>query len=80
MLKRATEVGEATRGGTHARVFHRIDDHFDIGILEENTINPFDSADLEGVGVEPDVNVKAADALETAVKIAETEIERKQLH
>ncbi len=80
MLKRATLVGETTRGGTHAGVFHRIDDHFGIGIPEEKTINPFGSADWEGVGVEPNVKVKAADALETAVKIAETEIERKRLH
>ena len=35
MLKRATLVGETTRGGTHAGVFHRIDDHFGIGIPEE---------------------------------------------
>jgi hypothetical protein len=34
MLKRATLVGETTRGGTHAGVFHRIDDDFGIGIPE----------------------------------------------
>ncbi len=71
MLKRATLVGETTRGGTHAGVFHRIDDHFGIGIPEEKAINPFGKADWEGVGVEPDVKVKAATALETAEKLAE---------
>jgi hypothetical protein len=77
MLKRATLVGEPTRGGAHAGVFHRIDDHFGIGIPEEKAINPFAKADWEGVGVEPDVKVKAADALETAVKLAEARL-RKQ--
>ena len=71
MLKRATLVGETTRGGAHAGVFHRIDDHFGIGIPEQKPINPFGKADWEGVGVEPDVKVKAATALETAQKMAE---------
>jgi C-terminal processing protease CtpA/Prc len=79
MLKRAILVGETTRGGTHAGVFHRIDDHFGIGIPEEKPINPFGKDDREAVGVQPDVKVKAADALETAVKLAETRVEKKQL-
>ncbi|MGA8669694.1 MAG: S41 family peptidase [Terracidiphilus sp.] len=78
MLKRATLVGETTRGGAHAGVFHRIDDHFGIGIPEEKPINPFGKDDWEGVGVEPDVKVKAADALEKAVKLIETRVEKKQ--
>jgi C-terminal processing protease CtpA/Prc len=72
MLKRATLVGEKTRGGAHAGVFYRIDDHFGMGIPEVKAVNPFGKADWEGVGVEPDVKVKAADALETAQKLAET--------
>jgi hypothetical protein len=75
MLKRATLVGETTRGGAHAGVFHRIDDHFGMGIPEEKVINPFGKADWEGVGVEPDV--KAADAIETARKLAEDKLNRK---
>jgi C-terminal processing protease CtpA/Prc len=72
MLKRATLIGETTRGGAHAGAFHRIDDHFGMGIPEEKAINPFAKADWEGVGVEPHVKVKAADALETAEKLAES--------
>jgi Peptidase family S41 len=74
MLKRATLVGETTRGGSHAGVFHRIDDHFGMGIPEVKAINPFGKADWEGVGVEPDVKVRAAEALETAVKLAEASV------
>jgi hypothetical protein len=77
MLKRATLVGEKTRGGAHAGVFYRIDDHFGVGIPEVKAVNPFGKADWEGVGVEPDVRVKAADALEAAQKLAETRLRKK---
>jgi len=77
MLKRATLVGETTRGGTHAGVFHRIDDHFGMGIPETRAINPFSKTDWEGTGVEPDVKVKAAEALETAQKLAERKLHKK---
>jgi hypothetical protein len=76
-LKRATLVGETTAGGAHAGVFHRIDDHFGVGIPQVKSINPFGNADWEGVGVEPDVKVKAANALETAVKMAEAKLQKK---
>jgi C-terminal processing protease CtpA/Prc len=68
MLKRATLVGETTRGGAHAGTFHRIDDHFGMGIPEERFINPYGEADWEGVGVQPDVKVKAADAPDVLVQ------------
>jgi hypothetical protein len=74
MLKRATLVGERTRGGTHAGVFYRIDDHFGMGIPEVKVVNPFSNADWEGVGVEPDVKVKALDALSTAERLAEKKL------
>jgi C-terminal processing protease CtpA/Prc len=77
MLKRATLVGETTRGGAHAGAFHRIDDHFGMGIPEEKAINPFGNTDWEGVGVEPDVKVQAANALETSLKLAEAELQKK---
>jgi hypothetical protein len=77
MLRRATLVGETTRGGAHAGVFHRIDDHFGIGIPEVKPTNPFGKADWEGTGVEPDVKVKAADALETAKDLAERKLRNK---
>ena len=77
MLKRATLVGETTRGGAYAGVFHRIDDHFGMGIPEERSVNPYGKADWEGVGVTPDVKVKAADALETAVTLAEARLQKK---
>jgi hypothetical protein len=77
MLKRATLIGEKTGGAAHAGVFHRIDDHFGMGIPEVKTINPFSKTDWAETGVEPDVKVKAADALETAKKLAESKLQRK---
>jgi hypothetical protein len=77
MLKRATFVGETTGGSAHAGVFRRIDDHFGIGVPEVKAVNPFGEADWEGIGVEPDVKVKASNALETALKLAESKQPKK---
>jgi hypothetical protein len=77
MLKRATLVGETTRGEAHAGVWHRIDDHFGMGITETRAINPFSKTDWEGTGVEPNVKVNVADALVTAEKLAERILQKK---
>ena len=77
MLKRVTLVGETTGGAAHSGVWHRIDDHFGMGIPETKAINPFSKFDWAEVGVEPEVKVRAGDALETAVKLAESKLPRK---
>ena len=74
MLKRATLVGETTGGGAHAGVFHRLDDHFGMGIPEVRVINPYARNDWEGTGVTPDVKVSAADALAAAEKLAQRKL------
>jgi peptidase S41-like protein len=76
MLKRATLVGETTSGAAHSGVFHRIDEHFGMGIPETKPINPFSKNDWAGVGVEPDEKVKAADALEAAIKLAQAKLRK----
>jgi hypothetical protein len=77
MLKRAILVGETTGGAAHSGVFYRIDDHFGIGIPETKPINLFSKTDWAETGVEPDVKVKAADALKVAVKLAESKLQSK---
>lgn len=77
MLKRATLVGETTGGATDVGIFHRLDDHFGMGIPETRAINPYSEPDWAVTGVEPDVKVKAADALETAEKLAESKLKKK---
>jgi hypothetical protein len=73
VLKRATLVGEVTGGGAHPVAGHRIDDRFTIGVPFARAINPTTKTDWEGVGVEPDVKVPAADALTTAQALAAKE-------
>ena len=77
MLKRATLVGEKTGGGAHSGVWHRIDDHFGMGVPETKALNPFSKTDWAEIGVEPNVKVKAADALQTAVELAENKVQRR---
>ena len=77
MLKRATLVGETTSGRGHMGALHRIDDRFAIRIPGIRVTNPISKTNWEGTGVEPDVKVKAADALHTAEKLALAERGRK---
>jgi C-terminal processing protease CtpA/Prc len=73
-LKRATIVGETTGGGAHPVAGHRIDDHFMIGVPFARGVNPITKTNWEGTGVEPDVPVKAADALEKAEELAASKL------
>lgn len=72
--KRATLVGETTAGGAHPVGPHRIDAHFTVLVPFARAINPVTKTNWEGVGVEPDVKVPAADALDTALKLARTKL------
>ncbi len=74
MLKRATLVGETTGGATDVGTFHRIDDHFGIGIRETRGINPYSEPGWAVTGVKPNVKVIAADALGVAEKLAEQKL------
>ena len=77
MLKRATLVGETTSGRGHVGMGHRIDDHFTIRVPGIRVVNAISKTNWEGTGVEPDVKVKAADALKTAEKLAEERLQKK---
>ena len=54
----------------------RIDDHFFIRVPFGRFINPITKGDWESTGVEPDVKVTAADALDVAKKLAAEQIDR----
>jgi hypothetical protein len=77
MLKRATLVGETTSGRGHMAMGRRIDDDFMIRVPHIKVVNPISKTNWDGTGVEPDVKVKAADALATAEKLAESELQGK---
>ena len=73
MLKRATVVGETTAGRQHSGAFHRITDHFGMGIQEvAPPDNPYPVKGWEVIGVEPDVKVSRDEAYEAAKKLAES--------
>lgn len=65
-LKRATIVGETTGGGAHPGGMRRLNDHFAMFVPGGRAINPISKTNWEGVGVEPDIKVEAADALRVA--------------
>jgi len=76
MLKRATIVGEATSGRGHIPFGRRIDEYFEIRVPDRRSINPISKTDWDGPGVQPDAKVSAADALQTAVKLAESKAKK----
>jgi hypothetical protein len=78
MLKRATIVGETTAGHQHSGAFHRITDHFGMGIQEAAPPdNPFPIKGWEVIGIEPDVNVSRTEAFDAARKLAESQARRR---
>jgi hypothetical protein len=65
-LKRATIVGETTGGGAHPGGVRRITDQFGIWLPNGRAINPITKTNWEGVGIEPDIKVESAQALQAA--------------
>jgi C-terminal processing protease CtpA/Prc len=75
--KRATIVGETTGGGAHPVAPHTVADYFTVGVPFAKSLDPA-TKNWEGTGVAPDVKVPAADALETAEKLALEKIQSKK--
>jgi Peptidase family S41/N-terminal domain of Peptidase_S41 in eukaryotic IRBP len=69
-LKRATVIGETTGGGGHLTDTRTIDAQFSVRVPYARSISPVTKAGWEGAGVEPDLQVPAAEALEMALKLA----------
>jgi C-terminal processing protease CtpA/Prc len=69
-LKRATIVGEVTKGGAHAREGFRVHAHFEATVSVARGVNPISGSNWEGSGVVPDVAVPADEALDRAYELA----------
>jgi hypothetical protein len=69
-LKRATIIGETTGGGAHANTLRRLNSHFAVSVPNGRAISPITKTDWEGVGVVPNVNVPAQNALNVAQAMA----------
>lgn len=76
--KRATIVGETTGGGAHPVSGHVVADYFMVDVPFAKSLDPVTNTNWEGIGVEPDVKVPAADALATAEKLAIEKLQAKK--
>jgi len=65
-LKRSTTVGERTRGGAHPITPSVLTDELILIMPECASVHPVTKGNWEGVGVEPDIEVVAEDALNVA--------------
>lgn len=74
-LKRAVIVGEPTGGGAHLVGPHLVANYFMVGVPFAKAVNPVTHTDWEGRGIQPDVKVSAADALDTAVRLATKQLQ-----
>jgi C-terminal processing protease CtpA/Prc len=64
---RATVVGEPTGGGAHLRVGLRLHPHLELTLPTGRPLHPATGGNWEGVGVTPDVEVPAGEALAAAL-------------
>ncbi len=65
-LKRATIIGETTRGGAHPISPKVLNDNFILILPEWRSINPITGTNWEGVGVKPHIEIPANEALNVA--------------
>lgn len=69
-LKRATVVGEVTRGGAHLSEVLSLREHIELRLPVARTVNAVTGSNWEAIGVQPDVVIPAADALRVAYRAA----------
>ena len=72
LTHRATLVGERTRGMDHFGKFVRLGEGLECFLPMGRTFDPVTGADWEAVGVIPDVAVPPMEALQVALKLAQT--------
>jgi C-terminal processing protease CtpA/Prc len=66
-MKRATIVGERTKGGAHPSKRHLIEGTFVLSLPFAETINPISNTNWEGTGILPEIECSRDDAVMTAV-------------
>lgn len=69
-LKRATIVGDRTWGGANPGDIFPAGNNFAVFVPTEAAVNPISGTNWEGAGVQPDVRVEPAGALEAARRLA----------
>lgn len=66
---RATIVGEPTRGGAHPRIGVVVHPQLELTLPTARSVSLFTGGNWEGIGVQPDVEVPADQALDTALTL-----------
>ena len=66
MMKRATIIGEQTRGGAHPSKRHILDGTFVLSLPFAETISAITRSNWEGVGIIPDIPTPSRDAVKAA--------------
>jgi C-terminal processing protease CtpA/Prc len=69
-MRRATIVGEVTRGGAHPSAVVPVREHIELRLPVAQSVNPVTGGDWEGVGVQPNIVAPASDALAVAHRLA----------
>jgi len=69
-LKRATLIGETTKGGAHPGQRYAINEQVEMCIPTGRAINPISGTNWEGTGVTPDIEQPQGQALQTAYQLA----------
>jgi C-terminal processing protease CtpA/Prc len=69
-LKRATVVGEVTRGGAHSTTARQITPTLTLDVSTGRSLNPVTGTNWEAVGVQPDIPVPVELALDVAYRAA----------
>ncbi len=75
-LKRATLVGETTKGGANPWQFYQLGNDFRAGIPIAKSINPVTKTNWETVGVKPHIEASREHALNVAYKLALNEVKK----
>jgi hypothetical protein len=75
-LRRAVIVGERTGGGAHPFAYRRVHPHFALDLPEGRSVNPITGGNWQGVGVKPDVEIEASEALARALALAKAATEK----
>jgi hypothetical protein len=73
-LKRATIIGETTKGGAHPGQRYAISEQVEMCIPMGRAINPISGTNWEGTGVTPDIEQPQEQAFETAYQLALREV------
>jgi C-terminal processing protease CtpA/Prc len=68
-LKRAMIIGEPSGGGAHPFTYRRIHPHFVLWSVVEESVNPITGKNWQGIGVQPDVRIDPAQALDKALEL-----------